>query len=272
MNKNVYEQKFQQLPLLTREEEKELIIQSKNGDKYAKYELLNRNYPLVISIISKYKWDGISTEDLIQEGMIGLNNAIDRFEPNGGKLSTYATYYITQRIKRFYANNARTIRLPEYMVQGIDRVRKAKQEMWQESDEDITTERLARKCHMTEKEIEKAEEATSRMTVSLDQEIITSSNNANDKTLLDVVASEKANDPSEVLQKENQSKAVQKLMSRFTEKEQEVIRCKYGYDDGVTNRTNRTVAKKVGGLKESDVAEIIFYWEELVKVHKDDFI
>jgi len=112
--------------LLSKEEELELAIKAKKGDKKAREKLINCNLKLVISIALKYINSGLSIEDLVQEGTIGLIKAVDKFNPDmGTKLSTFATYWIKQSINRAIENVGRTVRIPVYLYEKINMIKKA---------------------------------------------------------------------------------------------------------------------------------------------------
>ena len=124
-NLQLYLQEIGKTPLLTIEEEVTLARRIRRGDKAARDHMIRANLRLVVKIAMDYKDFGLPLLDLISEGNIGLIKAVERFDPRkGGKLSTYAAWWIKQSIKRALANQSKTIRLPVHLVDKISRMRK----------------------------------------------------------------------------------------------------------------------------------------------------
>ena len=131
-------------PVLSAEEEYEIAKKAAAGDQQAKETLIVCNLKLVVSIAKKYLGHGLALQDLIQNGNIGLMKAVDKFEYNKGfKFSTYATWWIRQAIARSLADSGRTIRLPVHMVEGINKVKRAQREMFQQLSREPTPDELA---------------------------------------------------------------------------------------------------------------------------------
>src|SRR6202789_764437 len=121
----IYLREIGQTPLLTREEEVKLARRIKRGDQAARQQMIKANLRLVVKIAHDYASYGLPLLDLISEGNIGLMKAVERFDPKkGGKLSTYAAWWIKQSIKRALANQSKTIRLPVHLVDKIARMRR----------------------------------------------------------------------------------------------------------------------------------------------------
>lgn len=136
-----------QAPLLTLEEEQVLTRRAREGDVLARQKLVESNMRLVINIARTYHSRAVPLEDLIQEGAIGLIQAIQRFDPDKGfRFSTYATHWVRQAIGRAIDNKAKAIRLPAHIVQTLRKVERLKAEMTDELGREPSLETLAREC------------------------------------------------------------------------------------------------------------------------------
>src|SRR6202789_4748905 len=123
--KKIFRGEIGQTPLPPREEEVKLARRIKRGDQAARQQMIKANLRLVVKIAHDYASYGLPLLDLISEGNIGLMKAVERFDPKkGGKLSTYAAWWIKQSIKRALANQSKTIRLPVHLVDKIARMRR----------------------------------------------------------------------------------------------------------------------------------------------------
>ena len=142
---NQYLKEIRQFPLLNAEEERELLNRIQKGDIQAKERIVESNLRLVVSIAKKYQNNGLSLMDLIQEANIGLLTAIDKFEPERGyRFSTYASWWIKQTISRALDNKSKLIRLPAYIVEGINKMKNAEKVLTIEFGRTPTDEELAK--------------------------------------------------------------------------------------------------------------------------------
>ncbi|HKQ40629.1 MAG TPA: sigma-70 family RNA polymerase sigma factor, partial [Verrucomicrobiae bacterium] len=141
---NKYLQEIGRIPLLTPEQEIELAQRIKKGDAVAREQMINANLRFVVTIAHDYANLGMPLLDLISEGNIGLTKAVERFDPaKGAKLSTYASWWIKQSIKRALADQSKTIRLPVHLVDKIAKVRRVSLQMSDDLGREPTDDELA---------------------------------------------------------------------------------------------------------------------------------
>jgi RNA polymerase primary sigma factor len=210
-------------PLLTAEEEVELSQRIERGDLAAKERMINANLRLVISIARKYQGQGLPLGDLIQEGMLGLIRAVEKFDwRKGFKFSTYGTLWIRQAIGRGLANSSRTVRLPVHIASQARKIRDAERELAAKLERDPTPEELSDLVGMTPREIEDIR-AADRTPTSLDRGV----GDSEETALGDLIADDSAT-PDEEVQQEQGDSTVRQAVGGLPSPERDVLTLRYG--------------------------------------------
>ena len=241
----VYLKEIGRVPLLSAEEEVELAIRMSEGDVAAKKRLSEANLRLVVSIAKRYVGRGMQFLDLIQEGNLGLIKAVEKFDHTKGfKFSTYATWWIRQAITRAIADQARTIRIPVYMVETINKVKKVNSQLLHENGHEPTNEQIAEKLEMP---VEKVREImrVAQEPVSLETPI----GEEEDSHLGDFIPDEDAPAPSDVASHTMLKEQLAEVLSTLTPREEKVLRLRFGLEDG-RSRTLEEVGKEFNVTRE----------------------
>ena len=229
---------------LTRAEKRDMKILVKEGKK-ARSHLLEANLRLVVSLAKRYTGRGMPLLDLIQEGNLGLIRAMEKFDyAKGFKFSTYATWWIRQAITRGMADQSRTIRLPVHLVEQVNKLSRIKREMYQSLGREATNEELAEESGIEENKIEMLLRQ-SRDPVSLDMPV-----GADEEAPLgDFIEDAEATDAETAVVASMRHSDIRDVIGTLEQREQDVIRLRYGLDDGVP-RTLDQIGRKFGLSRE----------------------
>ena len=235
----IYLREIGQIPLLTIQDEIDLAAKIKRGDKNARAKMIKSNLRLVVKIAHDYSNLGLPLLDLISEGNIGLMKAVERFDPKkGGKLSTYAAWWIKQSIKRALANQAKTIRLPVHLVDKISKMKRIAMKMSEALGRDPTDQELADKLGMQRAKVAQLREISVRP-ASLDAPI----GDDESTEFSEIVGDENAADPFEMLRDKTMRDDVRELLEELDPREAEILTARFGLD-GNKERTLEEVGKK----------------------------
>jgi RNA polymerase primary sigma factor len=227
-------------PLLTAAEEVELAKRIEKGDLEAKERMINSNLRLVVSQARRYQGHGLEMGDLVQEGMLGLIRAVEKFDwRRGFKFSTYGTLWIRQAIQRGLQNHGRTIRLPVHVAQRQVKVRKLESELNTKLGREPTDEEIAELAELELDEVIELRELNRSLT-SLDQPV----GDDGETALGDLLASERP-EPVEEVADADRDRRVNRLVQELPEDERNVVALRFGLT-GDEPRTLRQTGMELG--------------------------
>ena len=224
----MYLKEIGKVPLLSPDEEIELAKKIELGDEAAKKKLAEANLRLVVSIAKRYVGRGMQLLDLIEEGNLGLIKAVEKFDYRKGyKFSTYATWWIRQAITRAIADQARTIRIPVHMVETINRLVRTQRQLVQKLGREATPEELAKELDMPVDRVREIMKI-SQDPVSLETPI----GEEEDSHLGDFIQDDNVEVPADAATYTLLHEQLMEVLSTLTEREQKVLRLRFGLDDG----------------------------------------
>ena len=241
----LYLNQIRDIPLLSIQEEKELLSKIAAGDQNAQSKLIEHNLRLVVSIAKRYRGCGISFLDLIQEGNVGLMNAAKKYNSERGtRFSTCATWYIRQAISKALTEQSRTIRIPGHIVDLLSKIKQASSILFQAKGTDPTDEELAAALKVDVDKIRAAIDMSQALT-SLDSPI----GDDDEASYGDLVPDTKSENALKNLIEEANRNIIESVFNTLSSREAEVLKLRFGFD---TNQplTLEEVGQRYGVTRE----------------------
>ncbi len=241
----LYMREIMKADLLTADEEIKLADRIKRGDEKARETMIRANLRLVVKMARDYSGYGVPMVDLISEGNIGLMKAVERFDPEkGGKLSTYAGWWIKQAIKRALANQGKTIRLPIHLVDKLAKIRRIEASLADEMGREPTSDELAGVVGIPVKKLSFLKQAAQRPT-----SIHSAVGDDSSLTYAEVISDEKMLDPGEELISKTDAAELEEMLRILNQREADIVSARFGLT-GSKAQTLEQVSKTFGVSRE----------------------
>ncbi len=243
-NFKLYLKEIGKIPLLTPEEENDLAQRIQNGDESARKQMIEGNLRLVVRIAHDYECLGLPLLDLISEGNIGLMKAVERFDPEKGKLSCYASWWIKQAIKRALANQSKTIRKPVHILEKISKMWRTREKLQELFDREPTDTELAEEMGMPVSKITQLREQSSSPD-SLDAPLKEDLNTTRGELIQD----KNAVNPLTQLQWKTSLCTLQKMVDDLPDRESDILSYRFGLG-GESEHTLEKTGRQFGITRE----------------------
>lgn len=246
----LYLRAIKDIALLTAEEERYLARKIKRGDTKARKKMIQANLRLVINIAKRYSKLGVPMMDLIEEGNLGLIKAVKKYNPyKGYRFSTYAAWWIKQYITRAIANQGKTIRIPVYMTEIINRWKRITEHLTQKYGRKPKTKEVAKQMKLSMRRVREISEIATKIS-SLDAPI------GDDGTgqFMDLIEDETSMSPMENVTDTLRRERVDVLLERMNDREKKILDLRFGLSDGTTHTLGETA--KVFGITRERVRQI----------------
>ena len=260
-------------PLLTAAEEVALAKRVERGDAAAKERMINSNLRLVVSIAKRYQGHGLQLGDLIQEGVIGLNRAVEKFDwRKGFKFSTYATWWIRQACQRAVSNQSATIRVPTHVHERRVKLNRARQRLQAASGDEPTQEELAKATGL---ELRYVEEALGAVEASVSLNAAVGSDGEGE--LGDLFADPNSLDPEVEAAEALRARSVRDAVRRLPERERRVLELRFGFDGEPTSleqigRELKISRERVRQVERDALAALEHQLADVVAISGDDLV